>query len=362
MRGCGGYAAAFNTGAGDAGSAGNLFGFMTVRQFYEQLLDAIAVDRKTWDAARDKRDGLAAACTEAIRQQMSGTSKFFPVGALAQGTQLAPLNDVDLVVTLPYIDPAWDDNPQQALNDVAEWIWARLKNRDDIHIHNIEISPHAIKVAFADEDFTADIVVAEEQDEGLLIPHCPHDEPASTWVWTETDPICHRDLVKRRNVKLGPPPIFSRQVRILKWWNRQARMRDEEERKPVSSFHMTALALEIFKTKFTHAEVTHVFFQRAAELVQRPFPDPGRVGEDLEARDPAYAAGLFYDAAEKTGRALTLSDDDAVELLREVFGDPGEQQALLEGGLRSVGPAGTLISGLSGSRSVKPARSYGDGP
>ena len=329
---------------------------MTVAQFYKQLLDDIAVDQTTWDAARDKRDNLAAVCQTAVREQMGTPVKFFPVGALAQGTQIAPLNDVDGVVTVPYRDATWEANPQQAMIDVSGWPQPELAANGTLSIHKVDISAHAIKVEFADEDFTADIVVADEQAKGLLIPHCPKDESPDDWRWIATDPVEHRDQVKERNTR-SSTPTFSREIRIVKWWNRHQRMLDQEERKPLSSFHVTALALEILKDDFTHAEGTPLFFEQASQLVLSPLADPAGVGDDLEARDPAYASALLAEAGTKTRRALESGD---VDLLREVFGDPGEQRALLEGGLQSVGAGGTFVSGLAGSRAIKPVRSHGD--
>jgi hypothetical protein len=282
--------------------------------------------------------------------------KFFPVGALAQGTQIAPLNDVDGVVTVPYRDLAWEANPQQAMIDVAGWVRPKVVADGGLSIHSIETSAHAIKVEFADEDFSADLVVGEEQSKGLLIPHCPPDESPTEWGWIETDPVEHRDQVKERNTR-SATPTFSREIRLLKWWNRRQKMLDHEERKPLSSFHITALALTILKEDFTHPEGTPRFFREAAKLVLHPLPDPAGVGDDLEARDPAYASALLDDASERTQRALETDD---IDLLRDVFGDPGEQRALLEGGLQSVAAGGSLVSGLAGSRAVKPVRSHGD--
>jgi hypothetical protein len=329
---------------------------VTIAQFYKQLIDDIAVDQATWDAARDKRDALAACCQTAIREQMGTPVKFFPVGALAQGTQIAPLNDVDGVVTVPYRETPWEANPQQAMIDVSGWIQPKLVADPELSIHKVDISAHAIKIEFADEDFTADLVVAEEQAQGLLIPHCPPDESPAKWRWIETDPVEHREQVKTRNTR-SATPTFSREIRLLKWWNRRQKMLDQEERKPLSSFHITALALTILEQDFTHAEGTPLFFREAAALVLRPLRDPAGVGEDIEARDPAYTSALLRHAAERTQRALETDDTD---LLRDVFGDPGEQRTLLEGGLQSVAAGGTLVSGLAGNRTVKPVRSHGD--
>jgi hypothetical protein len=98
---------------------------------------------------------------------------------LAQATQIKPLNDVDVVVRTPHAPQSWIDNPLQAMLDVKSWIENDIRGV-------YELSTHAIKITFADEEFTADVVVGVKREgKGIHLPHCPKDEPQR---WIESDP------------------------------------------------------------------------------------------------------------------------------------------------------------------------------
>src|SRR5439155_2929221 len=106
-------------------------------------------------------------------------------------------------------------------------------------------------------------------------------------------------------------------------------LRDDLERKPLASFHITALALAILKAPMGFEHWTPLFFETAAWMVQKPLPDPTGVGEDIVARDPNYASTLLYEAGEKTRRALSASESEAGALLKDVFGVPDERAAMI---------------------------------
>ncbi len=137
--------------------------------------------------------------------------------------------------------------------------------------------------------------------------------------------------MRERKLK-DQPAIFAQQVRILKALNRFWQMSTDDGRKPLSSFHLTALALAIFAKgeAVPHEEGTPRFLEQAGNLVLSiPVPEPAGVGPDLEASNPAKAAALLVDAGAKTRRALSLPDDEAETLLNEVFGDREQLRALL---------------------------------
>ncbi len=301
------------------------------------------------DAAREKRDELGKKVVAEVSKRL-GTARWIPVGALAQGTQIAPLNDVDGVVEIEVIPPEWDANARLALETVRSWIQPVIAG-------TFEISTHAIKIGFPDEGFTADIVIGRKQARGLLIPHCPKDEPHR---WIATDPERHKERVLKRNKQVGSA-IFTRQIRILKHLNRRWKMADPLERKPLSSFHITALALELLTEPNTHAEWTPFFLERAAALVMKPLSDPAAVGDPIVGRDPASAGPLLTDAAAKTRRALSVSDEEAEKILREVFGDPERLDKVVNEPSVTVGKRGVLgVSAAAAVRSTPVVRSHGD--
>src|SRR3954470_20796561 len=241
---------------------------MTANQFYEQLLDEIAVSPQDMKDARDKRDEVGKKVVGVVRPHLGDDVRFISVGALAQGTQIGPgaIHDVDGVIEVPGVPAHWLANPQQAMQDVRTWLEAVLAG-------SYELGTHAIKITFPDEEFTADVVVGVKQPRGLEIPHCPKNGEPHRWI--AADPETHKKQVLARNAAFGPGrAIFSRQIRILKWLNQMLQMQNGLERKPLASFHVTALALEILAQKDNHANSTPLFLERASELVLQPLDDP----------------------------------------------------------------------------------------
>jgi hypothetical protein len=318
---------------------------MDAAEFYSRHLTRIQVPLEEIEATRTKRDGLAKTGVAILREWGLTGVKWFPAGALAMGTQIAPLNDVDLVIQADDILKGWWEIPKRPLDELCGEMGARVPG-------GCETSTHAVKFTFADEEFTADVVFGATRDDGgLWIPHCPGDEPHT---WIETDPKSHRDLVRKRNKEVGTE--FAKEVRILKSLNRRWRL--AHERKIISSWHLTALALTILTEPFTFAGGTPYFLAQAAELVKRPLPDPARVGPALEAKDAELASSLFAEAATRTQEALHAGPD-AGQILEDVFGDPATLLAALQGGALSVSTAGMIGAGGAG-RPIGRSRDYGD--
>lgn len=318
---------------------------MTANQFYEQYIDEIAVNDKKIKAAKDRRDDLAKHGMAALRGWNLGDPKWFPTGALAMGTQIAPLNDVDLVIFSTTVRTTWDDKPKDALNDLAWDLDRRTDGRPTP-------STHAVKVEFATEKFSADVVYGATKKHYLVIPHCPKEEPHK---WIKTNPRAHAQMVRDRNKAIGYE--FARTIRILKSLNRKWGLEADDEKKPLSSWHLTALALTLIKTKQTYAERIPDFLAKAAERVKTPLPDPTKVGPALEARDPAKASALLADAAAKA--KLAANSPHAERILRDVFGTPSVMLAAVTGKATSFGVGGILLGGNDG-RTSTPVRAFGD--
>lgn len=319
---------------------------MTVSQFYDQLLDEIAVPLTTMTKARTKRDRVGAIVAAELRKRLDTTVRVVPVGALAQGTQIAPLNDFDLVIEVAKLKEGWLENPQPALNEALSWIEPLVEGM-------FETSAHAIKISFADCEFTADLVLGLKQENGILIPHCPDDE---AHCWIRADPETHKLQVLGRNKQLGSSG-FTREVRILKWLNEYWQLVHELEKKPLSSFHVTALALRLLTTSDSHAEWTPYFLENAAVLVLQPLPDPAGVGKPLEASDPAFTARLLGEAV-KSRQALTATPAEAERLLREVFGYPKRIREVEEKPSVGIGIGGGL-GAATAVRETPAFRSHG---
>jgi len=323
---------------------------MTASQFYDQLLDEIAVPLATMNKARTKRDDVGATVAREIRKRLE-KARPVAVGALAQGTQISPLNDFDLVIEVEQLAVGWIEDPQSALNEVRAWVEPEIEG-------TFETSAHAIKIGFRDVEFTADIVVGLKQEKGLLIPHCPGGEQHR---WISTDPERHKSQVLDRN-KLLASSGFTRQVRILKWLNEYWQLIHELDRKPLSSFHVTALALTLLNSSESHANWTPFFLENAAGLVLQPLPDPAGVGDPLVARDPVFTSTLLRDAAAKTKQALAATPDETERLLRDVFGYPKRIREVEETPTVTIGRGGALgVSAAEAVRETHRFRSHGGG-
>lgn len=318
---------------------------MTANQFYELYLKEIAVNEKEIKAAKDRRDDLAKHGMAALRGWNLGDPKWFPTGALAMGTQIAPLNDVDQVIFSTNVRQSWVDTPKNALNDLAWDLDRRTDGRPTP-------SAHAVKIEFRTEKFTADVVYGVTKEHYLLIPHCPKDEAHK---WIKTNPRTHAQMVRDRNKTLGYE--FARTIRILKSLNRKWGLEADDEKKPLSSWHLTALALTLITTKQGYAERIPDFLAKAAVRVKQPLKDPAGVGPELEARDPAKASALLAGAAEKTRRAA--NDPRPERILRDVFGTPSVMLAAVTGGATSFGVGGVLLGGETG-RATASVQAFGD--
>lgn len=319
---------------------------MDAKRFYTQFLEEIAVPMDVIEAARAVRDFLGEDAVEILKGWGLTGCGYFRAGALATGTQISPLNDVDLVAYAGHVRPTWKEDPRCVIGDVCDAMKAAG--------HRCETGAHAVKVTPAGENFTADIVIAcVHPDQGLWIPHCAEGEPAC---WIRTDPRAHRQLVVDRNGPLGSE--FAREIRILKALNRKWALADPDGKKPLSSFHLTALALELIQTTVDHARTTPEFLEAASLRVLTPSSDPAGVGPDLEARNPQQAARLLADAGRMTRLALSAGDAGG-DLLREVFGDPAKELEIASGKQVGVGVSGALLVG-TGGRPIGPGRSYGD--
>jgi hypothetical protein len=320
---------------------------MTTNQFYESLLEEIAVPLATMTKARTKRDQVGAIAADAIRKQLGTPTRVVAVGALAQGTQIAELNDFDLLLEIERLKEGWLENPQGAMNEVLSWTDPLVKGAFDT-------SAHAIKVTFPDCEFTADLVLGLKQEKGIVIPHCPDDEAHG---WIRTDPETHKLQVLERNKQLGSSD-FTRQIRLLKWLNEYWQLVHELDKKPLSSFHMTALALRLLTTRLPHAEWTPYFLENAAQLVMQPLADPAGVGKPLEARNPVFVSNLMREAAAKARQALNAADPEP--LLREVFGHPKKIRDAEKNASVGVGRGGMLGVGVGAAhRHTRPVQSHG---
>src|SRR4051812_16718545 len=142
---------------------------MNAKDFYIALLGAINVPLADMEDARDRRRALQKILEQEVGNHISGTDTF-GTGAIAQATQIRPLNDVDVVVRVPKIPQSWNEDPGRAMSDVTSWLGDSVDGK-------LETTTHAVKITFPDEEFTADVVVGRREERGITLPHCPKAEP-----------------------------------------------------------------------------------------------------------------------------------------------------------------------------------------
>jgi hypothetical protein len=320
---------------------------MTATQYYNKLIRDLQVELPVIEEAKEYRVKVARAALAVLESLGLRGLIWYPTGALAMGTQNHPLHDFDLVVEANAILPHWSARPAAALEELCSGLQFRLR-------WPCETSDHAVKIKIPGVGYTADVVFGSTRPQGGIdLPHCPNDEPHR---WIASNPRTHAQLVRDRNRRIGVE--FAREVRIIKHLNRMWGMRAPDERKPLSSWHVTALGWWILDAPFNHAEGTPWFLERAAELVRQPLPDPSNVGPAIEARDPHLAATKLATAAAECRRALSMGDR-ADQILRPVFGDAGVLRAAVSGQPVAVGAGGEFVRGGSG-RPVPSVRNHGD--
>jgi hypothetical protein len=140
---------------------------------------------------------------------------------------------------------------------------------------------------------------------------------------------------------------------------------DEQQRKPLASFHVTALALHILGDEFNgHGEGTEQFFREAARLVHQPLPSPTASVNRSRPAIRVYAAEQLLKASDLVDLAHYATSPEPI--LREVFGDPKRlhQVANQPVSVTSSGgfvPASSAAAAAVGSRAVETVRSYGWG-
>lgn len=326
---------------------------MTAEEFFGDLLGHIQVTEDEIAEARLKRDELATTTKKIVGEfGITGVGSF-AAGALAAGTQIKPLNDVDLVVygTGNSLPTGWQENPGTALAAIC----SRLGSETG---YVCKPRAHAVKVEFPDVAFSADVVFGVSRSpEGLLIPHCPSGVPHK---WIDTHPRRHAELIRSRNAETTYK--FARVVRILKALNTYWGAQSDTGKKPLSSFHLTSLAWTIATEIVSLGSGVEEVLRRSTDLVLRPLPDPSGVGDPIEARDPEFATRKLGAAAAAVADAIAAGDE-AEKILVTVFGDQAVIEGIIGNKPMSVSASGKLKLGgtaAAGSIALPRTTSYGD--
>lgn len=255
-----------------------------------------------------------------------------PSGSLARGSQVEPINDVDLLWV--YDEKAHSEWGQSGASAGAALEYARdqvkrllgseqalIKLFGDAGrymkwVRHTRLQHHAVKCFLDEPDeegaFTVDVVPAlARQPNGFFIPQ------TSTSEWIATDPVYLIERVLERHGGYGEGQ-FVQLIRVLKSWSKD------------SGNLIKGLAIEILALSHLHdderPQALARFFQGALEAIHEPIEDPaGLCGEVQPNLDRAKAEALLEQASDLSSRAITAAgrgeERQAQCLWRELLGD-----------------------------------------
>jgi hypothetical protein len=255
-----------------------------------------------------------------------------PTGSLARGSQIEPINDVDLLwVYDPSGHADWGvpgNSAQAALEYTRDQVKRLLGSEEALidlfgdagrymkWVRHTRLQHHAVKCFLDDPDddgaFTVDVVPAlRREPNGFLIPETSSDD------WIATDPVYLIERVLERHRGYGDGQ-FVGLLRVLKCWAK-------DNGKVIKGLTAEVLALSHLADAERPLALAR-FFQAALEHIHEPILDPaGLCGEVQPGLDRDKAEALLQDAAELSARAVTAAqrgkDDEAQCIWRKIFGE-----------------------------------------
>ena len=280
-------------------------------------LERVQVNEPELELAKDWRRDIA----DVLRATFPGCRIYYN-GSVAHGDALTPLVDVDLGAVIK--DPNGDYGPGKVGPTPLQKIAADAlrkglrEKHGDVYVY-LEGQTRAIYIRFREpvfpgwEDFSADVIIAIDniEGQGLFIP--------KNDVWDPADPETHTKLIhqsiKDTNVS------FARCVRLVKHWSRT-------HDKPLCSWHIKAIALELFDRPVGLFEGLAAWFKYAAERVAGgSVEDPAHVADpiDVEEETRDDVVRKLKQAHNGMVRAKKFADDgwpvQAQAELAKVFND-----------------------------------------
>jgi hypothetical protein len=288
-----------------------------------------------------------------------------PIGSLARGSQIEPINDVDLMLIHEAADhPDWGNpgsSAEDALEESRELIRELLGSPEALKelfgeeatgmqwVRHTRLQNHAVKCFLdppEDEDaFTVDVVPAlPRTPRGFWIPE------RDSRCWIETDPVLLIELVLERHGGYGEGQ-FVQLIRVLKRWSRG-------HEAVLKGLTIEVLALDHLRDE-PRPHALAGFFTAAAAHIFEPIIDPAELcGEVQPDLDRAAGHRLLAEASELAAAAIAAAAAGeirrAICIWREIFG--GDLFPEPEGGCSDNGSAATAAAGLGGLVISPPAR------
>lgn len=234
----------------------------------------------------------------------------FLTGSYRRHTKTKKLKDVDIFVVVKR------DGEQGGLRDLGPAALLReLKGVLDKKYDHVVIDRMACTVGFGSDDIASfDVVPAFKRKAG------GYEIPDTQTGWIDTNPKRHHELTSEKNAACDDKWVPF--VKMVKGANRE--LGDKVE----PSFLLEVMALDLVQEPFgRYRDELVFFFATAADELGRSWPDPAKVGPDVNTMTEsqrATARTALLDAQQIAERAIWLEDNDkergAVEEWRTLFG------------------------------------------
>jgi len=276
----------------------------------------------------------------------------YPQGSFAIGTTVKPIgqqeHDVDLVVEFD----SWDQSADDLYNAVRRRIESNGNYGD-----KTEPKQRCVRICYAD-NFHLDVLPARPDSTGML-PVGSIDVPDRKLEdWKESNPkgyiewfedaafiVEERRILLEASVEQAPrkvpyewKPPLKRAVQLIKRW-RDIRYESDPENSPISIV-LTTLAAEGYRkaesTLEALGQILDYIVDSVPEVGRLVVKNPGNEKEDFSEKwdeEPqAYKAFLegIYELHQKWKSLIGLSNDEALQVLSELFGGKLAKQVLVE--------------------------------
>ena len=274
--------------------------------------DAAEYREQVW-RLRDKLDKYAADHPD------YGLVKTLLSGSLAKGTALKILNDVDVAF---YVKA---EKAPSAEPDLLEWLAARIREAyPQMNPNQITVNRHSVSIKYAVSGLSVDVVPVQYKgdpdDRGYLFAF-DGGKPVLTSI-----PL-HLAFIRKR--KSEQKDHFAQVVRLLKWWVRQQKTKDDSFR--LKSFMIEMIVAHLADSGVSMADYTVALEKLFTYIVKSRlkariyFTDyypasrlPGPTGKAVEIFDPVNETNNVASVYDETHRQkIVNAAQDALEAISE---------------------------------------------
>ena len=261
-----------------------------------------------------------------------GFVKSLHSGSLAKGTALSKLNDMDVAV---YVRTSEAPSSEA---DLLRWMEERLREAVKplgLGEEQVEPQSHCVTLLYRGSGLNVDVVPVlhegEPDDIGYLITKDTGDR-------VKTSVTLHRTFIKTR--KDAQPDDFAQVVRLVKWWIRHLKQRDDD-------FRFKSFMAELICARLVDRGVSMADFPKALELffayiVQTgleeriSFTDfyaaselPGSSTAEIEIYDPVNAENNVASRYTRTERLrIVEAAADALDAITDAAYEDGKGRAV----------------------------------